>query len=141
MRHFVLLLVVTVSLLFMQTGIAAAEPDMKEGQWEITVKMDMPGLPFQMPPMKSTTCITKENLAPQPEQKGQDCTMKDTQIKGNVVTWVVDCKDKKSSTHAEGEVTYHGSGFDGTILMTTNDKNGETQMTQKMSGRFLGPCK
>ncbi len=44
---------------------AGAAVDMKEGQWEnaIEMKMEIPGMPFAMPPMKFTnkSCLTRKD--------------------------------------------------------------------------------
>jgi hypothetical protein len=118
----------------------AAEPDMQDGKWEMTMKMEMPGMPFAIPPVKSVTCITRENPVPQPESMGKECTMTKMQMKGNTVTWAADCKDADGGLHTEGEITYRGNSFDGTIRSTMKSAEGEMPMTQKISGKRLGPC-
>ena len=64
------------SLIFMLSFICAsfavAAPDMKEGQWEITVtsKMEMPGMSVAMPPAKYTQCLTKSDFVPNKKRTG-----------------------------------------------------------------------
>ena len=41
---------------------AAAQNPMRPGRWEVTMQMDMPGMPMQMPAMKSTQCITQAQI-------------------------------------------------------------------------------
>ncbi|MFA5515584.1 MAG: DUF3617 family protein [Desulfuromonadales bacterium] len=120
---------------------AFAEPDMQEGEWEISVKMEMPGMPFALPPIKHRTCITKENLVPQPVEKNQECTMTEMTSKGNVVAWVMDCKTEEGTMHSEGKITYQGDSFAGAIASTMRSADGEAPMNQQISGRRLGPCK
>jgi Protein of unknown function (DUF3617) len=49
---------------------------MKEGLWEITTKMKMQGM--DMPPVKHTQCITKDDLVPRgSQQPGQECEIAD----------------------------------------------------------------
>ena len=59
---------------------SAAGGGMKEGLWEITTSMDMPGMPFQPAPTKVTRCYTKEDLKDDskviPKQEG-DCKITD----------------------------------------------------------------
>ena len=35
-----------------------AQGPRKDGEWEITMKMDMPGMPMQMPPIVTKKCIS-----------------------------------------------------------------------------------
>jgi hypothetical protein len=121
---------------------AVAQPDMQEGEWEITTKVEMPGLPFALPPIKSRACITKEDLVPPPpEKKGEACTMKEMRSKGDTVTWEMECKEKKSTTHSKGEIVYRKDSFTGTIVATVQSSDGTQVMNQQLSGRRLGPCK
>jgi hypothetical protein len=53
---FVVLFFGSAALLF------AASPDMKTGKWQVTMKMEMEGAPFPMPPVVYTQCITKDDL-------------------------------------------------------------------------------
>ena len=54
-------------------SFAGSVPDMQEGEWEITSKTEMPGMPMEMPPMKHIQCLTKEDFVPQSSQPGQEC--------------------------------------------------------------------
>ena len=66
-----LVLATFVSLIFVAAAFAA--PNYKEGLWEMTTTVNMPGMPKEMlRPMKNTICMTKENAVPQqPQQKGE----------------------------------------------------------------------
>jgi Protein of unknown function (DUF3617) len=52
--------------------------DMQDGLWEITTTTEMAGMPFQIPPMTITQCITQQDLVPQDEQPGNECTLTHT---------------------------------------------------------------
>jgi hypothetical protein len=121
---------------------ALAAPNMEEGNWEITMKMEMVGMPFAMPPMKHNQCMTKKDMVPDSSQKGQDCTMSDQKITGDTVSWRMQCKDKDGVTEGEGKITYAGKSYDGAMLMKMTSKKGEAH-TMKMAfqGHHTGPCK
>jgi len=53
-------------------GLALAEPNMEDGMWEITMKMDMPGMSMEMPPVTFNQCLTKKDLVPQKKEKNED---------------------------------------------------------------------
>ena len=40
----------------------SASSEMREGKWEITSSMDMPGMPTKMPPTVIQHCYTKEDV-------------------------------------------------------------------------------
>jgi hypothetical protein len=128
---------VVVSLLLLSGTTFAGGPDMKEGLWEITVKMEVPGVPMQMPAQKFTQCLKKENMVPQQEEPNQECKMVNTEVKGDTVTWVIECKGPEGTTKGNGRVTYKGDTFDGSM----NVKQADMEVTQHMSGRLIGQCK
>lgn len=130
----------TAILLWFVVPVAAA-PDMREGEWEMTMTMEMPGLPFAMPPIKNTVCLTKEEMVPQKAEAGQNCAMKEQKTVGNTVSWVMECKDENGTMHSEGKITYQGDSFSGTINSTTTSPDGTMPINQKISGRRLGACK
>jgi len=115
---------------------APAGPNMKEGQWEITTKMEMPGMPMQIPPQTRNQCLTKKDVVPQKVEPGQDCKMVTKKIKGDTVTWVMECETSEGPTVLDGHVTYKGEIFEGVIKM----KQGGKEITQKLSGRWIGKC-
>ncbi len=119
-------------------GVQAGGVNMNEGMWEITTTTEMPGMPFQMPPMTVTQCITHQDLVPQNQQPDSQCTMTNNQISGNTVIWSVVCKGEGGTTRGDGKITYHGDGFEGTMNMAMEQG---MQMTNHMKGRRVGACK
>ena len=110
--------------------------NMEEGQWEITTSFEMPGMPAGMAkPHTATVCLSKQDYVPkQPEQT--DCTMQDTKVDGNTVSWSVICKDST----AKGRVTYAGSTFDGVIETVSKQEGQDMTAKMTMKGKRLGPC-
>ena len=109
----------------------------KPGKWQWSIQMEIPGMPFKMPPVKFTTCVTEEDAkssVPQ-NQKDKDCKLADYKVKGNTVTWTVDCPKQKSK--GKGEITYENDSMTGQMELENAD--GQT-MTSKYSGKYLGAC-
>ena len=127
------LLVMVFGLLFL-TDISSAQ-NMKEGLWEITMTMEMPGMPMKMPPRTWTQCLTKKNCVPQEEDK--DCKVIKSEVKGDVFTWVIECKTREGTTTGSGRTVYKGDTFEGVVKM----KQGGMEITQNLKGRWLGKCK
>jgi hypothetical protein len=129
-----------VSFLWTDSGFAG--PDMREGEWEITTQTEMPGMPFSMPPVTVTQCLTKENLVPSGQEPGQEkCEVLDVKVSGNTVSWCMRCRDEGSTMEGRGEITYHGDTFEGvTHIDVESPSEGGMQMTNKMKGRRIGDC-
>jgi hypothetical protein len=118
---------------------ADAVPDIREGQWEITTKVEIPGMPANMPPMKNTQCLTNKDFVPKNSQPGQECSFPETKITGNTVTYKMECKGKQGEMKGSGEITYSGDSFKGTMKMQMPQANME--MISHMEGKRIGDCK
>ncbi len=116
----------------------AASPA-KPGKWQVTMEMDIPGMPMKMPPISFTHCLTKEQ-AENPEnavpksQKDKDCKVSDLKVDGNTVSYKMECP--KSQVSGTGTVTYTDDSYKGVMEM----KMGEQEMKTKYSGKRLGDC-
>lgn len=120
---------------------AFSEPNFEEGKWEVTMKMDIQGLPFALPPVKNVHCITKEESVPQKPEKDMECEMLDTKTEGDTVSWVMRCTGKDGKVESHGKITYKGTSFDGVMNVTVVDPKGQkSDMKQIMSGKRIGPC-
>jgi hypothetical protein len=115
----------------------AAEPNMQPGNYDYTVKMEIPGMPFAMPPQKFQHCITQDDVAKgkQYENQGnQDCETKNLKQSAGKASFDIACKD---GTTGSAEYTFTGDGMSGKTLMT---KEGHP-MTMNMSAKRAGDCK
>lgn len=117
--------------------VMAGGPDMKEGLWQVTVTMEMPGMPMQMPPQTFTHCLTKEDYIPYKEEPDKECKVIKFDTKGNTVTWTIRCKDEEGTSTGTGRVTYRGDTFEGLIKF----KDPEGEMNMSMKGKWIGKCK
>jgi hypothetical protein len=124
--------------IFLFSCTAQKGPNMKEGLWEITMRMEVPGMPVQMSPQTYTQCLTQKEAVPQPRQgePDQGCTIVNKDIKGDTVSWRVECKTGEGTALSDGRITYKGDTFEGVIQMT----QGSMKATQRLSGRWIGKC-
>ena len=124
------------------SGAQAADPNMKDGLWEITTKVEMKGMPANIPPTVTKQCMTKKESVPQQnKEKNPNCKIVDQKVSGDSVTWAMICKEKDGTVDSKGKITYKGDTFDGTTTTTIKDKSGKAQqIATKMSGKRLGPC-
>jgi len=121
--------------------VACASAEIKEGLWEMTTQVEMKGVPAQMPASTVRQCITKSDPVPKPASKGYECKTKNYKMSGDTVTYTIECSGKDSVVLTSGKTTYKGNIFNGTS--TTNIKTKgqpKIQMTNKISGKYIGPC-
>jgi hypothetical protein len=134
-----LIIAVTVVVLSaVSISFAGSGPNMQEGLWEITIKMEMPGMPMNMPPMIHTQCITNENMVPRGSpQQAEGCKITKTKVEGDTVTWTMECDSPEGKARSTGKIIYSGDTFKGTIKMTMQGM----KMIQHLSGQRIGNCK
>lgn len=122
-------------------GIAADVKEMPAGLWQITTKMDMPGMPPEMAAkmgggMVMTHCVKpgerKWNEQRSPGERGErKCEPTETKTEGNKVSWKLKCAD---GTTGEGVVSHNGKDAY-TMNMTMNSQRGS--MNMKMEGKKI----
>jgi hypothetical protein len=122
--------------------VAYADPNMKEGLWEITTQMEVSGMTMQMPPHTHIQCLTKKDMVPQKHQKGEDeCKITKQKIKEDTVSWIAECNTSEGTMYFSGKITYAGNTFSGVMKMKdTGSKMSGMEMTQRISGRWIKEC-
>lgn len=132
-------IIVALLIVFTMVSLSFAGPDMKEGKWEITMKMEMPGMPMEMPPFTHTQCLTQKDFVPdssQQQQQSPDCEKVNVKTSGNTVTWSTKCNSGNGDAMGSGSITYSGKTFNGTMKV----KQGAMVMTTHMKGKYIGKC-
>lgn len=137
-------------------SVAAQQGNVRrDGNWEITMEMQMPNMPnmpqgMSMPPMKTTQCITKEEAADPnkampkgPPQRGggppPDCKVSDYKTVGNKVSWSMVCSGAQPMS-GTGEFVYQADAYTGTMVMNMERGGQGMPMTMKYTGKRLGDC-
>ena len=137
MHKNLLVLAVIVSLVCSSSALA----EIKDGLWEVTSKAEIKGMPGQMPPSTVHQCLMKSDPIPRANDKSIECKINDQSINGDTVTYTMECKGKDSEVLTSGKMTYKGNTFAGAL--TTNIKSKgqpQMQMSNKISGKYVGPC-
>ncbi len=118
-----------------------AHAEMKAGEWELTVKMKMPGVPIPMPPIKVKQCMNPDQPIPAVGSPDQECKVKDHKTEGDKVTWTVECKQPDgSSMTGSGEMTFKDTTMTGSQKITGSALGPNGTMEYSFSGKWLGPC-
>lgn len=131
-----LLGVVIITSILVSLSWAGSKPDFKEGQWEVIVETEIPGMPMKMPPTTVSQCITQETMVPQNQQPGQQCELKDVKSSGNTVSWTSICDTPDGKVTGKGRVTYEKEKMNGSMDMQTQGM----EMKLVFKGRYTGPC-
>lgn len=130
------IIAVLFALILPVTGYAADA--MRDGYWEMTSTMDMPGMPMKMPPTVIKHCYTKEDVKDQKKTITTDknCTVTELKQSGNKVTWKIKCTGENAGVFS-GETLYKGdSAYDSTMKMQSE---GHT-MNVKVKAKRIGNC-
>lgn len=140
-----LILALTVLATLICEGAHAAAPNMRAGMWEITVRMDMPGMPGGMPPQVVKQCLTQKDTEnpqkiTQGSQGADNCQISNYQLKGNTASWDMACKGAEEMT-GSGTITFGGDSYTGTTRMTMKSGGQPHNMTMQYSGKRIGDCK
>lgn len=119
------------------------------GNWQTTVTMSMPGMPFTPPPRTLTHCLTPpkgqtkpsadtmKDMAKQMQRSG--CEMQDFTFKDNSGHWKMVCSGQHPGT-GEAWITYESSKhYTSKTVMTMHDTGGG-KMTISSDSKWLGPC-
>src|SRR4030067_1687547 len=102
--------------------------------WEMTTKMDMPGMP--MPAVIPTVCLRKgEGYRPGKVPHQKHCNMTDYKVSGNKTRWKMHCSGR-DAMEGSGEVTRTEDTMKGSMKLSSKDM----QITQSISGERVGTC-
>jgi hypothetical protein len=121
-------------------AFAAAAPAAAQGKdelWEVSSKMDMPGMPMAMPAQVNRVCVGKnrrdEDLVP----KQDNCRVVDSKRVGNKFTYRMECTGNDPSV-VVGEINFGNNAYDGQMRMTMTKTN--DTMNMALAGRRVGDC-
>lgn len=114
--------------------------DLKPGKYEITAKVEMPGVPGGVPPQTTTQCLTDQDPVPATSAGAQGCKITDMKTKGNTVTYTMECEQQGMKIKTAGQMTYKGDTFEGTSQTTMGPGAGGMTITTKIEGKRIGMC-
>ena len=105
----------SIAIFGMLTGLFSIATYAAPGEyWEITNKMEMPGMPFAMPATTTKVCISKGGEKdPQKTSGDKDCKMTDVKTVGNKTTWKARCDHNGEVMTGTGEQTTTDNGYEG----------------------------
>jgi len=123
------------ALLACAPALAQATDDL----WEVTMKMEMPGMPMAMAPQVHRMCVAKAHKDEDMIPRRGNCRVTDSRRTGNKVAYRMSCTGDEPM-EVTGETTYGSDGYDGRMRMTTTSGGQAMEMMQTYSGRRVGDC-
>jgi len=123
---------------------AADHPNVQPGNWEITVSMEMPGMPPR-PAMTSNRCIKPDHVkdsqsfadSMQERNRGK-CKVSDLKLESDKLSYSFACDSGATGT---SEILFGGTTYEGTNKMTVpGHGNGPMTITQHIKGKRIGDC-
>ncbi|KUJ95981.1 MAG: Lipoprotein, putative [Desulfonauticus sp. 38_4375] len=115
-------------------------PNLKEGKWKISTKVETTGMPFNfsIPASDYVTCLTADNAIPVDEESkdNDNCKILKKSITGDTLEFTIECINSGIKNISEIEVTYMGEEMEGT--MKTNYQG--MVMTTHLKGKRIGEC-
>lgn len=107
--------------------------------WEVTSKMEMPGMPFAMPATTSKVCMSKgQEHDPQKSSGDKSCEMTDVKTVGNKTSWKMRCNRDGEVMTGSGEQTTSANSYDGKMQFTSSNQKSSGNMTIAFSGKRIG---
>lgn len=140
----VVCLAAVLSLAALAAGAALAQagrpdPQGRDDLWDVTSKMEMPGMPFAMPAQTRRVCAAKGNDAGTiPRNEG--CAVVEAKRIGNKLDYRMNCKSGQNDYTATGESTWTGNGYDGRMRMVGKMDGRPMDMTMTYTGTRAGNC-
>lgn len=128
---------VAVAAALVSVAAVAADKGMKAGMYDYTVKMEMPGMPFAMPPQNFQSCVKQEDLDKGKQfqtQRDQDCEVKNLKQSAGKASFDIACKD---GTTGHADYTFSDASMSGKTVMTREGQ----PLTMNMSAKRVGDCK
>jgi hypothetical protein len=111
----------------------------KDDLWEITSKMEMPGMPMAMPAQTQRICVAKTGKDDDYIPKRENCRLQDSRRTGNKVTYKMVCTGKDALT-ISGETTFAATSYEGRMQMSGKMDGQQVEMNQTYSGKRVGDC-
>ncbi len=128
--------------LLLAAALPASAQIMRDGLWEMSVSMEIPGMP-PMPGATMKQCLTKADVEDPSKAAGapeaQDCKVLKQAQSGNSLSYEISCNG--GTTLVKGEMTGKGDSYSGRTQITTKEDGEVMTMVSMVKGRRLGDCK
>ena len=109
----------------------------KDDLWEVSTKMEMPGMPMAMPAQTNRFCLGKNRKDEELVPRQGDCRMIESKRVDNKFSYKMDCSGNYSAI-VDGTITFGNNVYDGQMRMAMKNTNDTMVMT--FTGKRIGDC-
>lgn len=127
-------------VLAMFTALPAAALDLNPGRYEITAKVQMPGMPGGGGSQTSIQCLTVHNLLPGISAGARGCKLEEMNTRGDTVTYTMVCGPQGMSSRSTGRIIFRGDTFEGASRTEMGPSAGGMTVTTVIEGKRIGRC-
>ncbi len=142
----VALATLTISAFAADNPFAAFKGKMKPGMYETQIEVDMSQVPG-MPPGEGRKVATQQHcVTPEQIERGgisrgrpaddEKCKVRGFMMSGDVASYSMACPD----ITADVQMTFAAGGYRMAMKSTLEKDGKKVEVTQRMQGRYLGPC-
>lgn len=117
---------------------ASATAQGKDELWEVTMKMEMAGMPMPAQTQRICQQAGKKDESRIPQQ--ENCKTSDVKQSGSKVTFKIQCRDGADQYGGTGEVTSGKDTYSGVMKLKGTVDGEPMDMTQTFSGKRAGNC-
>ena len=123
-------------------SVAPLRADIGEGNWEMDVTMQMPGMPPGGQSMKQSHCLRAEDGRDPAKlfgDPGAGCQFTDRTDTGAMYRFRITCSGA-TQVDGTGEVRYSRDAMDGQIVLNMTNQGQSVQTRTAIKARRTGPC-
>lgn len=115
--------------------------DMVEGEWELTVKYTLSGMPVENPAEHYRECFTQEDPIPTSFLNARSCQILEQRERHRTVYFKLNCNTEHGPIVNEGKIHFTSMKITGDSKIDLGDVAGRNSvMHYKFTGRRLGDC-
>ncbi len=122
------------------TGKALAL-EVTAGEWELTVKQNVSGMPVGVPTQKYRECFSDDDPIPTSFLKARQCDVIEQRVRHRTVYYKINCFTEHGSVINEGKIRFSSFKISGTSKTDLGEVGGRpTILGYKFTGRRMGEC-
>lgn len=122
----------------MPVAVASAKPG-TDRLYEVTTRMEMPGMPMQPPPQTTRVCAPATETSDKMLAGNDNCKVTDKRTSGNKTTYRMACTGEMPMT-GEGEMEEFATGYRGRMSATMGAGGDRQILNMSYEGKLVGTC-
>jgi len=127
--------------IFLLLAGSVSAVEIVEGEWELTVKYTISGMPVNKPAEHYRECITKAHPFPSSYLQARSCQVLDQHERYRTITYSLNCLTEHGPVVNTGKIHFTSMKIDGESRIDLGEVAGRNSvMRYRFTGRRLGDC-